>query len=162
VTVARFARMGERVVESGIRIRWEPNAPDAVMVSDDSGRAALALRAHPDDVDQRNLVLLWRRVEFAALGAPNDEALSGHPLWSAGLGDVRWLGLVERSGRVRALAAQNSVHPSHDQRRYDFLDHYVAPLKECVAEVVAGSVETQRYSGSTLEAAAAALLADGP
>ena len=34
--------MGERVVESGIRIQWEPNAPDAVMVSNDAGRTALA------------------------------------------------------------------------------------------------------------------------
>ena len=153
--------MGERVVESGIRIQWEPNAPDAVMVSDGSGRTALALRAHGDDADQRNLVLVWRSVEFAALSAPNDEAISGHPLWRSGLRDVRWLGLVERSRRVRALADQNSVHPAHDQRRYELLDHYIAPLKECVAEVVAGSIETQRHDGSTLEAAAAALLADG-
>ena len=161
MALARFTCMSERVVESGIRVQWEPNAPDAVMVIDDSGRAALALRAHRDDADQRNLVLVWRRVEFAALSAPNDEAVSGHPLWHSGLGDVRWLGLVERSARVRDLAAQNSVHPSHDQRRFDSLDHYVAPLKECVAEVVAGSVETQRHAGSTLEGAAAAL-ADRP
>lgn len=93
--------------------------------------------------------------------ATGKEGVSGHPLWGSGLGDVRWLGLVEKSARVRAMAAQNSVHPSHDQRRYDFLDHYIAPLKECVAEVVAGSVETQRHGGSTLEAAGAALLADG-
>lgn len=115
--------MAERVVESGIRIKWEPNAPGAVMISDDSGRTALALRAHPDDPDQQSIVLVWRGVEFAAFGAPNDEAISGHPLWPPGLAEVRWLGLVERSARVRALAAQNSVHPSHDPRRYDFLDH---------------------------------------
>lgn len=107
--------MGERVVESGIRIQWEPNAPDAVMVSNDAGRTALAVRAHPDDADQRRLVLVWRRVEYAALSAPNDEAISGHPLWRSGLREVRWLGLVEGSRRVRALAAQNAVHPSHDR-----------------------------------------------
>ncbi|KGN32179.1 hypothetical protein N802_11005 [Knoellia sinensis KCTC 19936] len=152
--------MGERVVESGIRVQWEPNVPEAVMVSDDSGRTTLAVRAHPDDADQRPLVLFWRRVEFAALTAPNDESISGHPLWHSGLSDVRWLGLVERSSRIRALTVQNSVHPSHDQRRFDFLDHYIAPLKECVAEVVAGSLETQRHGGSTLEAAAAALQTD--
>jgi hypothetical protein len=154
--------MGERVVESGLRIQWEPNAPDAVMVSNDVGRTALALRAHPDDADQRHLVLLWRQVEFAALSAPNDEAISGHPLWRVGLGEVRWLGLVEGSDRVRALAAQNAGHPSHDPRRYAFLDHYIAPLKECIAEVVAGSVEVHRHDGSTLEAAAAGLTGDLP
>ena len=146
--LSSLTRMGERVVESGMRIQWEPNAPSAVMVSDDAGRTALALRAHPDDPDQRHLVLLWRRVEFAALSAPNDEAISGHPLWREdGLGEVRWLGLVEGSRRVRTLADQNAAHPSHDPRRYEFLDHYIAPLKECIAEVVAGSVETHRHEG---------------
>lgn len=149
--------MGERVVESGIRIEWEPNAPKAVMISDDFGRTAVALGAHPDDADRRALVLLWRGVEFAALSAPNDEAITGHPLWQLGLQDVRWLGLVERSARVRALAAQNAVHPAHDPRPYDLLQHYIARLKECVAEVVASSLETYRHGGSTLEAAAAVL-----
>jgi len=149
--------MAERVVESRIRVWWQPNVPDAVMVSDDSGRTALALRAHPDDADQQNLVLVWRGVEYAALSAPNDEAITGHPLWPAGLGDVRWLGLVEGSARVRALEIQNSVHPSHNPRRYDFLDHYIAPLKECVAEVVAKSMETRRHGGTTLQAAVAVL-----
>ncbi len=118
------------------------------------------MRAHRDDADQRNVVLVWRRVEFAALSAPMTRQSAVTRFGAPGLGDVRGLGLVERSALVRALAAQNSVHPSHDQRRHDSLDHYIVPLKECVAEVVAGSVETQRYGGSTLEAAAAALLAD--
>jgi hypothetical protein len=124
--------MGERVVESGIRIRWEFNAPSAVMISDDSGRTALALRAHREDADQRNLVLMWRRVESAAFSAPNDEAISGHALWSSGLAKVRCLGLVKKSALVQALADQNSVHPSHDQRRYDSLDHYMGLLHELV------------------------------
>lgn len=106
------------------------------------------------------VVLFWRRVEFAALSAANDEAISGHPLWRCGLSGVRWLGLVENSARVRGLATQDSIHPAHDRRRFDLFDHYIAPLKECVAEVVAGSVETHRHGGSTLEAAAEALTAD--
>ncbi|MDO9439907.1 MAG: hypothetical protein Q7T73_03360 [Beijerinckiaceae bacterium] len=127
------------------------------MISDDSGRTALALRAHPNDVDQRTLVLVWRRVEFASMGAPNDEAISGHPLWPHGLDDVRWIGLVKKSDRLRSLAAQNSAHHAHNRRRFDSLDHYIAPLKECVAEVVASSVETQRYDASALDAAVLAL-----
>jgi hypothetical protein len=44
-------------------VRWEPNAPEACLVSDDQGRAALAQRAHPDDSDQRCVVLPGVRVE---------------------------------------------------------------------------------------------------
>jgi hypothetical protein len=117
----------------------------------------LAVRAHLDDADRRNVVLVWRRVKSASLGAPNDEALSGHRLWRAGLGDILWLGIVENSDLVDSLRRQNSVHPSHDPRRYDFLVHYIAPLKECVVEVVAGSMEVRRRVGTTMEAAAASM-----
>jgi hypothetical protein len=121
--------MAERVVRSGVPVMWDPNAPDAVMTSGDSGHTVLAVRAHLDDADRRNVVLVWRRVKSASLGAPNDEALSGHRLWRAGLGDILWLGIVENSDLVDSLRRQNSVHPSHDPRRYDFLVHYIAPLK---------------------------------
>ena len=125
------------------------------MVSDDSGRTRLAVRAHPDDGDQRNVVLVWDGVEFASMSAPNDQAISGHRLWRAGLNDVLWLGLVEDSDLIAGLKKQNSVHPNHEPRRYDFLDHYIAPLKECVAEVVARSVVIHRHDGTTIESAAA-------
>ena len=125
------------------------------MLSDDSGRTRLALRAHPDDANQRNVVLVWEGVQFASLSAPNDEAISGHRLWHTGLKDVLWLGLIEDSELIAGLKRQNSVHPHHESRQYDFLDHYIAPLKECVAEVVATSLAFHRHEGSTLESAAA-------
>lgn len=126
------------------------------MLSDDSGWTRLAVRPHPDDADQRNVVLVWEGVEFVSLSAPNDEAISGHRLWRAGLNDVLWLGLVEDSELIASLRKQNSVHPHHESRRYDFLDHYIAPLKERVVEVVARSLVVHRLDGSTLESAAAA------
>ena len=119
------------------------------MVSDDSGRTRMALRAHPDDADQRNVVLTWDGTEFASLGAPNDEAISGHRLWRVGLSEVHWLGLVHRSELIAGLKRQNSVHPHHEPGRYDYLDHYVAPLKECIAEVVARSIVVYRHEGSS-------------
>ena len=90
------------------------------MLSDDSGWTRLAVRPHPDDADQRNVVLVWEGVEFVSLSAPNDEAISGHRLWRAGLNDVLWLGLVEDSELIASLRKQNSVHPHHESRRCDF------------------------------------------
>jgi hypothetical protein len=87
------------------------------MVSDDIGRTSLAIRTHPDDADQRNIVLLWTGVEPASLGEPNDEAISGHRLWQAGLSDLLWLGLAEGSDLLAHLRKQNSVHRSYDARR---------------------------------------------
>ena len=67
-----------------------------------------------------------------------------------------WLGLVEDSELIASLRQQSSVHRHHESRRYAFLDHYIAPLKECVVEVVAHSLVVHRHDGSTLESAAAA------
>ena len=149
--------MAERVVGVGFTVSWEPNAPDAVMISNDLGRTVLALRGHPDDEDQRNVVLVWSGVESATLSAPNDEAVSGHRLWRHGLSEVLWIGIVEGSALRSDLKRQNSVHPGHDPARFDSLEHYIVLLKECVAEVVARSIETHRMDGGTLESAAAAL-----
>lgn len=149
--------MAEQVVRVGLNVRWEPNAPDAVMVSNDLGCTVLAARAHTDDSDQRNVVLVWNGVESATLGAPNDEAISGHRLWRHGLSEVPWLGIVERSALCANLKKQNSVHPGHDPARFEFLEHYIVVLKECVAEVVAQSVELHRLEGATIDSAAAAL-----
>ena len=50
--------MAERVEPMpGVDVTWEPNAPNAVLVSDDFGRGALAVRAHPNDSDQRVVLL---------------------------------------------------------------------------------------------------------
>jgi len=40
-------------------LRWEPNAPEGELAVDDFGRAALSLRAHPDDANQQNVVVVW-------------------------------------------------------------------------------------------------------
>lgn len=152
--------MAERVVGVGFTIRWDPNAPDAVMISNDLGRTVLAVRAHPDDdTDQRNVTFVWNGVESATLSAPNDEAISGHRLWHNGLSEVLWMGVVEGSALRSDLKRQNSVHPRHDPARFESLEHYIVLLKECVAEVVASSVEVHRLDGETLDSAAAALRA---
>jgi len=149
--------MAERVVGVGFSVEWDPNAPEAIMISNDLGRTVLALRAHPDDTDERCLALVWNGVASATLSAPNDEAASGHRLWNHGLSEVLWMGVVEDSALRAELKRQNAVHPRHDPARFELLEHYVVLLKERVAEVVAMSVEVHRIEGETLESAVAAL-----
>ena len=95
--------MTERVepydLHIGAPLRWEPNAPDAFLVTDDMWRAALAQRAHPDDPDQRCVVLRWDVASYTLMSPPNDEALYHHRLYEAGLKDVDWLGVVHDTSR---------------------------------------------------------------
>lgn len=62
----------------GYEVRWEPNRPAGVLISDDEGRAVLAQRAHPDDPNQDCVVLQWDGAVLAQMAAPNDEALHLH------------------------------------------------------------------------------------
>lgn len=149
--------MAERVIPTAGSITWEPNAPEAVLVSDDHGRSALGLRAHFDDPDQRCIVLLWRGVRYASLGGVNDETIAGHRLYERGLRDLRWLGEVQQSELITVLEKQNRVHPQHQAALFADLVHHILPTKECTVEVVARHLSRTRLDGSTLEAAAAVL-----
>ncbi|PJI90943.1 hypothetical protein [Luteimicrobium subarcticum] len=137
--------MPEHVVDADLGVRWEPNAPDAVLLAGDGGRVVLAVRAHPDDVDDRSVVLCWSGVVWSCSGVPNDEALRFHRLYGKGLETVLWVGRVEQSELVRSLAAM--VHDTSALR------HDVLTLKEGIVEVIARSVTTCRVGGTTRRAA---------
>lgn len=149
--------VAEHVVPLELGITWEPGAPEAVLVSDDRGITALALNRHSNDHDERCVVVVWKGTRSAVFSDPNDEAISGHRLYPKGLSEVTWAGSVQSSATVEALERQNRVHPYHDARRFARLTHHVLLLKECVAEVVAETIEVRRVEGSTLEAAVAVM-----
>jgi hypothetical protein len=135
----------------GVPLRWEPNAPDAFLVSDDMARGALAQRAHPDDPDQRCVVLRWDVVSYALMGPPNDEARNQHRLYQAGLKDVDWLGVVRDSSLVAGL------RPMFGRYAVFVPLHYVVVSKECVVEVLAADVDVFRIGGSPRQAAPSSL-----
>jgi hypothetical protein len=135
----------------GVPLRWEANAPDAFLVSDDMGRGALAQRAHPDDPDQRCVVLRWDAVSYTLMGPPNDEARNQHRLYQAGLKDVNWLGVVRDSSLVAGL------RPMFGRRAVFVPLHYVVVSKECVVEVLAENVDVFRIGGSPRQAAPSSL-----
>jgi len=136
--------MSEMVRDYDLGATWEPNAPGAVLVASDFGETRLTLRAHLDDPDQRAVVLVWLRSWAARMEPPNDEALSGHSLYRAGLRDVLWIGEVFQSRLIANLEKRNRFDPLHDPKRFRQLRHWVVPLKEVLVEVVAEAIELQR------------------
>ena len=140
--------MAQRVVAVDLDVSWEPNAPEAVLAKDDLGRACLAVMPHFEDGDERPVVLVWEGCAAAEMGPPNDEALHRHPLYDSGLRGLLGLGEVLESERIAMTAGMLSRPPAH---------HFVVPLKECMVEVLADGVAVRRCSGTTAEAAFAAL-----
>lgn len=143
--------MSDRVSPLDVGARWEPNAPDAVLVSNDAGDACLALEPHVDDEDRRVVVLRWSGCASASMGAPNDEARHTHALYDAGLRDVLWAGEVADSSALRRVASAVHRAPRH---------HYIVLLKEGVVEVLADEWQLLRFDGPTSAAASAGIVMD--
>lgn len=122
--------VSETVHSVEVGVRWAPNVPDARLTVDDGGNAELVMNAHIDDADQRPVVLSWSDCVFAQSGAPNDEALHLHRLYAYGLSGIRWIGEVQGSLLIAALARMNA-------RGAIGLRHHVLPMKENTVEIVA-------------------------
>jgi hypothetical protein len=120
----------ERVVPLELGVTWEPNAPRATLRSSDLGNACLTLKAHPDDHDQRDVVITFDRCRAAAQLPFNDEAMHLHPLYARGLREVLWAGEVLDSTWLPSRRASSR--------------HFVFPLKECVVELLAGGLDVSR------------------
>ncbi len=149
--------MSERVTQWDIGVRWDPNDPDAALIITGAGSAVLAMNPHADDVNKDCVVLTWSGVRAASAGPPNDEARAGHPLYRLGLSEIMWAGVVQDSAWIVGLERQNQVHPRHDPARFSRLVHYIVPLKENTAEVIAEASAVLRRPGPTLRAAALSL-----
>ncbi len=147
--------MAEHVIPLDLAIAWQPNAPEAVLLSSDAGKACLALASF--DEDPRPVVLLWTGCLAAVMQPPNDEAISGHRLYDRGLHGLRWAGEVVESDWIAELEKANRVHSQHDSARFEGLRHFILPLKECVVEAVAAGAVLVRSEGSTSQAAHAGL-----
>jgi hypothetical protein len=136
--------MGEHVVSIDLGVRWNPNIEHGVLAVSELGDARLRLRARVDDPDQRNVMLSWHGCKAARMEPPNDEAISGHRLYSLGLHEVSWVGEVLDSSLIADLEQRNSVHPRHQPDRFRDLHHWIVRLKGRVVEVVARSIEASR------------------
>ena len=133
--------MSEYVVPLDVMVRWDAIAPRAEIAGPTDGRAALAVAPHPDDLDQRCVVLLWTGARSVTASDPH-APLSRHRLYEHGLRDVAWVGVVRRRDETGAANG---------------LAHHVVLLDDRTVEVVAELLTVHRVPGSTVEAAAAAL-----
>jgi len=136
-------RVSEHVVNVDLGVVWEPNVPNAILISTDTAVTRLWLSPRWDDSDQRAVVLAWRGAVLARMEPPNDEAREGHRRYEAGLAGVLWLGEVLEGRLVAQLETANRIHPRHNPGMWVGLRHWVVPLKECNVEVVADALEVE-------------------
>lgn len=81
-------------------------------------------------------------------GPPNDEAFSGHPLAGRGLSPYGVFE-VRHSSWLRRLERMNSVHPSHDRKRYlANRRHFIFTFHDSTFECIARELEYAVVGGS--------------
>jgi hypothetical protein len=95
--------------------------------------------ARPEDIPEDGVVVLqFGGVLALMFGAPNDEALHGHPLAGRGL-DAYGAYRVEHSSWVRRLERMSRVHPQHSPERFSRLQHFVLTFHDSTLECVASA-----------------------
>ena len=92
-----------------------------------------------DTADETVAVISFHRCWIHKFGTPNDEAISGHPLYKKGLKPYSVFKVLHSSW-IAELERMNSVHPYHDKKRFEALNHFIFTFHdstfECAAEGV--------------------------
>lgn len=85
-------------------------------------------------------------------GSPNDEAFSGHPLYSRGLHPYGAYEILNSTWRSN-LMTMNRVHPRHRDENYSDFRHFVLAFHDSTFECIARSYAIDTGYGSMREAA---------
>tara|TARA_B100001540_G_scaffold302906_1_gene310951 strand:+ start:490 stop:969 length:480 start_codon:yes stop_codon:yes gene_type:complete len=101
-----------------------------------------------DSASETCVIVRFKNACAHLFGPPNDEAISGHPLYSRGLephGNFE----VLNSSWIRTLERMNSVHPQHDKKKYlSNRRHFVLAFHDSTFECVARCYEFSIHPGS--------------
>ena len=132
----------DRVIEIDIAPTPSTGAPEPLLLADDYAVALRYVTAESDrqTTDSGIQLAIVRFGSWAHyLGPPNDEALSGHPLYERGL---RCYGIfeVQHSSWIRLMEERNRVHDRHAPERFAQLRHFIIAFHDSTFECVAESV----------------------
>ena len=115
-------------------------APKPRVLADDTSLSLQYLT-----VDRLIVVVRFPLCCYFMFGAPNDEALSGHPLYNRGL-EFYSVHEVQNSSLIDLLEHRNSLHPSHDRTFLRDKKHYIFTFQDSTLECVATEGEYWRPS----------------
>jgi hypothetical protein len=119
--------------------------------------AALVFRAAPD---RRPVLMVFDDCAVSRFGYPNDEALSGHPLYEQGLSNYSCFEVLDSSWRSR-VQAQNLVAFPTSGSIFSSARHFAITFHDTTFECLADDLRWEWVEGST-ESALRPYLSDPP
>ncbi len=96
-------------------------------------------------------LIRFQRPYAHMMGAPNEEAISGHPLADRGV-EAFAAFEVKQSSWIRTLERMNSVHPYHDRNRFlESKRHFIFAFHDSTFECIANGFDVSIVNGSILD-----------
>ena len=134
----------------------EPGAPSPLILADERRCAVAYLRREENPSPWSSneaiaIVVFYAHLHYS--GNPNDEALSGHPLYPHGLESYAAYEVLNSSW-IRALERMNRVHSSHNAERFAKLRHFILTFHDSTFECVGTKYESVLLEGSMSDALA--------
>lgn len=133
--------------------QMEPGSPSPIVVRDEYVGTFVAYDIRSDLAAEGGEVclVLFEGVTATYWGAPNEEALHGHPLYKNGL---KWYAGFEVSNSpwVASLEKMNRVHSHHRPSMYASCRHFVITFHDSTFECVADGYKIERRPGYALRA----------
>ncbi len=99
------------------------------------------------DSAERLALVEFHHCAAATLGDPNDEVLSGHPLYKHGL-EAYTAQVVRNSSWLKRVESINAVHPQYRPERWRGLLHYILWFHDSTFECLAESFTVRVYEES--------------
>jgi hypothetical protein len=119
------------------RIKVRTDLPQPTVVAEPrifADHSTLSIRYRTSD--ETVAMIRFPLCSYVIFGAPNDEALGGHPLGKRGL-KFYSVHEIENSSLIQELERRNSVHPQHDRERYlKDKKHYIFTFQDSTLECV--------------------------
>ena len=100
--------------------------------------------------DEGIVTVKFDRFAQFKFGSPNDEAISGHPLYKLGL-EAYSIQKVIGSDWVNELKKMNSVHPYHKDESFEEYEHFIFFFHDTCFEIVAKGYSIQENSESNMK-----------
>jgi hypothetical protein len=95
----------------------------------------------PESSGEPSIIVRFDHVTAHYFGMPNDEAISGHPLYKQGLQPYGYFEVTD-SAWLDELERMNRVHPCHKKEHYTGVRHFIFTFHDTTLEVLA-----RGYSG---------------
>ena len=100
--------------------------------------------------DEGIVTIKFNRFAQFKFGNPNDEAISGHPLYEFGLQPYSIQKVVE-SEWIKELTIMNSVHPYHKEEQFTKYEHFIFFFHDTCFEIVAEGYSIEQSKELTMK-----------